>query len=100
MQVLENLKGAPVKHLDETEFRVTSKTQWLHVVSSATETHYRVSSKRKDLKPLEGLSGIVVHDHWKPYFKLPAVEHALCKTMGLSYEPIAPLFESIRWVCF
>jgi transposase len=62
-QVLEALKKSAVKHLDETGFRVGGKTQWLHVISTETQTHYRVSEKRKDLKPLEGASGIVVHDH-------------------------------------
>jgi transposase len=74
--VLENLKNAPVKHLDETGFRIAGKTQWLHVISNKLFTHYRVSPKRGDL--LSGVSGIIVHDHWKPYFTLSGVTHALC----------------------
>lgn len=62
-QVLAELKAAPVKHMDETGFRVGGKTQWLHVISSSKGTHYRVSAQRGAL--LEGVSGIVVHDHWK-----------------------------------
>ena len=75
-EALEKLKAAPVKHLDETGFRVAGKTQWLHVMSNALFTHYRVSIKRGDL--LSGVSGIIVHDHWKPYFTLAGVTHALC----------------------
>lgn len=69
-------RGAPVKHLDETGFRVGGKTQWLHTLSGADFTYYHVSEKRKSL--LEGLEGTVVHDHWRPYFQLTGVHHALC----------------------
>lgn len=79
--VLNSLKSAPVKHLDETGFRMGGKTQWLHVISTDQATHYRVSPKRGDL--LEGLSGVIVHDHWKPYFMLENVKHALCNAHHL-----------------
>ena len=75
-EMLTQLKQVPVKHLDETGFRVNGKTQWLHVVATEALTYYHISPKRKCL--LEGLSGIVVHDHWKSYYKLIDVEHALC----------------------
>jgi transposase len=73
---LETLKAAPVKHLDETGIRIGGKTQWLHVISNATHTHYRACAKRGNL--LEGVCGTVVHDHWKPYFTMTGVMHALC----------------------
>lgn len=75
-QVLSMIKGAAVKNLDETGFRVCVKTQWLHVASTPTATYYHVSPKRKSL--LEGLTGIVVHDHWKAYYNSVGVEHGLC----------------------
>lgn len=74
--ILALVRAAPVKNLDETGFRVSGKTQWLHVASSKNATYYHVSSKRKSL--LEGLSGTVVHDHWKSYYNLFGVEHGLC----------------------
>jgi transposase len=37
---------------------------------------YRVSPRRGSL--LDGITGIVVHDHWKPYYTLEGVRHALC----------------------
>ena len=73
---LAELKAAPVKHLDETGFRVGGKTRWLHVIGNQTATHYRVSEKRGNL--LTGVSGVTVHDHWKPYFTMQGVTHALC----------------------
>ena len=68
-------KTARVKHLDETGFRVAGKTQWLHSVSTENLTWYRISTKRKDLEPLIGTTGVVVHDHWKPYYQLEDVLH-------------------------
>ena len=63
--VLSAIKTAAVKNLDETGFRVAGKTQWLHMASTKTATYYHVSPKRKSL--LDGLSGTVIHDHWKSY---------------------------------
>lgn len=74
--ILSQVKIAAVKNLDETGFRVAGKTQWLHVASTKTATYYHVSPKRKSL--LDGLSGTVVHDHWKSYYNLHGVEHGLC----------------------
>ena len=55
--------------------------KWLHVASSAGLTFYRVSAGRGSL--LDGVAGIVVHDHWKPYFTMQGVDHALCNAHHL-----------------
>jgi len=72
---------APVKHLDETGLRIGGKTQWLHIASTVLLSFYRVSPKRGSL--LQGLRGIVVHDHWKPYYTLTGVLHGLCNAHHL-----------------
>jgi len=79
--VLHIVKQAPVKHLDETSLRIGGKTRWLHVMSTGKQTHYRVSEKRGNL--LDDVRGTVVHDHWKPYFKMENVRHALCNAHHL-----------------
>jgi transposase len=79
--VRDRVAAAPVKHLDETGFRVGGKTQWLHIASTMLLTFYRVAAKRGSL--LDGLTGIVVHDHWKPYYTLKGVLHALCNAHHL-----------------
>src|SRR5215218_5635915 len=79
--VRDHVAAAPVKHLDETGFRIGGKTQWLHIASTVLLTFYRVSPKRGSL--MAGVSGIVVHDHWKPYYKLTGVLHALCNAHHL-----------------
>jgi transposase len=75
-KVLAFAKKAPVKNLDETGFRVGGKTQWMHTLSTPDCTYYHVSPKRKFL--IDGVKGIVVHDHWRPYYQMPDVTHALC----------------------
>ena len=80
-KVRDLVKSAPVKHMDETGFRVGGRTQWLHIASTALLTFYRVSARRGSL--LGDVAGIVVHDHWKPYFTMPGVLHALCNAHHL-----------------
>lgn len=73
--------AAPVKHLDETGFRVGGRTQWLHIAATGLLTFYRVSSRRGSL--LAGVHGIVVHGHWKPYYTMADVTHTLCNAHHL-----------------
>ena len=79
--VRDRVAGAPVKHMDETGFRIGGKTQWLHVASTALLTFYRVCARRGSL--LTNVAGIVVHDHWKPYYTMQGVLHALCNAHHL-----------------
>ncbi|MCP5092677.1 MAG: IS66 family transposase [Gammaproteobacteria bacterium] len=79
--VCEQVKTARVKHMDETGFRAGGRTQWLHIASTALLTFYQVSARRGSL--LAGVIGIVVHDHWKPYFTMEGVLHALCNAHHL-----------------
>ena len=76
-----HVAAAPVKHMDETGFRIGGRTQWLHIASTALLTFYRVCAKRGSL--LMNVAGIVVHDHWKPYYTMPGVLHALCNAHHL-----------------
>lgn len=76
-----HVAAAALKHMDETGFRICAKLQWLHIASTRLLTHYRVSEKRGSL--LDDVVGIVVHDHWKSYFKLSGVLHALCNAHHL-----------------
>ena len=79
--VRDLVAGAAVKHMDETGFRIAAMTQWLHVACTALLTFYRVAAKRGSL--LANVTGIVVHDHWKPYYTMPNVLHALCNAHHL-----------------
>ncbi|MEH2252347.1 IS66 family transposase [Nostoc sp.] len=77
IKIASEVKTAPVKHLDETGFRIGGKTKWLHVVSTESLTWYRVADKRKDIEVLTDIKGVVVHDHWNPYYQLEDVNWIL-----------------------
>ena len=79
--VRDHVAAAPVKHMDETGFRIGGKTQWLHIASTMLLTFYRVSARRGSL--LAQVVGIVVHDHWHPYYTMTDVLHALCNAHHL-----------------
>ena len=84
-----------VKHGDETGFRVAGITHWLHTLSTPTATFYKISAKRKN--PIENLSGIFVHDHWKPYFQQTDVQHVLCNAHHLRELKALIEFEKEPW---
>jgi transposase len=81
-RIAELAAVAPVRHLDETGFRIAGKTQWLHTVSSQSLTVYRVSEKRGAV-PEDLQGGVVAHDHFKPYYGLAGVAHADCNAHHL-----------------
>ncbi len=96
-KLASDVKTAPVKHLDETGLRVAGKTQWLHSVSTPNLTWYRIATKRKDLEPLMGIRGVVVHDHWKPYYQLEDVLHQLCNAHHLRELQALTEIENEAW---
>ena len=93
--VRDLVAGAPVKHMDETGFRIGGKTQWLHVASTALLTFYRVCARRGSL--LANVAGIVVHDHWKPYYTMQGVLHALCNAHHLRELKALVEIEKEEW---
>jgi transposase len=74
--------AAKARHLDETGFRIGAKTRWLHSASTAVYTHYRVGETRGDV-PRTMADGVIVHDHFKPYYTLRGPLHALCNAHHL-----------------
>jgi transposase/FtsZ-binding cell division protein ZapB len=74
--------AAKVRHLDETGFRIGGKTRWLHSASTAVYTLYRIGETRGDV-PRTMANGVIVHDHFKPYYTLRGPLHALCNAHHL-----------------
>jgi transposase len=95
--VRDLVAGAAVKHMDETGFRIGGKTQWLHVACTTLLTFYRVCARRGSL--LANVKGIVVHDHWKPYYTLSGVLHALCNGHHLRELKALIEIEKEDWAC-
>ena len=96
-KLASEVKTAPVKHLYETGLRVARKTQWLHSVSTPDLTWYRIATKRKDLEPLIGMKGIVVHDHLQPYYQIENVLHQLCNAHHLRELRALSEIENEAW---
>jgi transposase len=86
---------AKVKHLDETGFRLGGKTQWVHIASTALLTFYRVCAERGSL--MAGVVGIVVHDHWQPYYTMKNVLHGLCNVHHLRELKALVEFDHEDW---
>jgi transposase len=88
--------SARVRHLDETGFRIGGKGQWLHTASTDALTSYRMSARRGALP--QGLKGgVIVHDHFKPYYALPRVAHALCNAHHLRELKGLIEFDKEQW---
>ncbi|KKQ32637.1 MAG: Transposase, IS66 [candidate division TM6 bacterium GW2011_GWF2_37_49] len=70
------LINAPVKHVDESGMRIDGKIKWAHALCNDKLTHYRLPQKRSDIQ--QNLTGVVVHDYFKPYYsRLKDAQHAV-----------------------
>jgi transposase len=89
------VKQAAVKHRDETGRRMAGVWQWRHVASTWLLTFYRTSRTRGAM--LEGVSGISVHDFWRPYFTIKGAAHALCNAPHLRELKLLSEVEKEPW---
>lgn len=76
------LRDASVLHVDETGFRANGKREWLHVACTRLVTWYGHHRNRgldamRAFGILPRVTGTIVHDSWKPYFRLRC-GHSLC----------------------
>lgn len=79
----EVLANSKLVHFDETGMRVEKKLHWLHSASNGEAVVYKAHRKRgleamRSFYVHSRFTGIAVHDHWKPYFKLRTSTHSLC----------------------
>ena len=82
-----------MRHLDETGFRVAGKSNGCTPSRPRPRPFYPVSEKRGAIaQGLEG--GVVVHDHFKPYYGLTGVAHAFCNARHL--RELKALIESTK----
>ena len=81
-ELKQGLRQQAVLHADETGAKVNGKLHWCHVACCAGGTLYTVHEQRgfealKAAGVLPDFEGVVVHDAWNTYFRLPGA-HALC----------------------
>jgi transposase len=73
-----------VVNADETGIRINKKTSWLHNYSTPLYAYLFPHLKRgmeaieKSGTALKDYTGWLIHDCWKPYFKLTNANHGLC----------------------
>lgn len=100
-KLIVNLLHSRVLHADETGINIDGKTHWLHCLSSPQWTLFYAHAKRgmeamKAKAVLPRFTGILVHDHWKPYFQL-GCWHALCNAHHLRELTYAYEQENQAW---
>ena len=76
-----------VAHSDETGINIDGKRNWLHVASNNLWTYFFPHEKRgsiaiDDIGIIPNFSGILCHDHWKPYYNYNCL-HSLCNAHHL-----------------
>lgn len=88
--IKKNLIKANVLNVDETGMRVNGKLNWVNIFTSDQYTLFEHSQKRgAHCNDEDGIlacyTGILVHDHFKSYYKNKVVKHAECNQHILRY---------------
>lgn len=100
-KLIAKLLSSPLLHADETGINIDGKNHWLHCLSSPQGTLFYPHAKRGlEAMQAQGVlpqyTGILVHDHWKPYFHF-ACQHALCNAHHLRELTYAHEQEGQAW---
>ena len=82
-KLMVKLLVSPLLHTDETGINIEGKRQWLHCISNDRLTLFYAHAKRgteamEAKNVLPRFTGILCHDHWKPYFHYKNCLHSLC----------------------
>jgi transposase len=89
-------------HADETGINIDGKRRWLHVASNDAWTYFFPHAKRgKEAMDAMGIlplfTGVLCHDHWKPYYRYEGCLHALCNSHHLRELTRAWEQDKQRW---
>ena len=74
--------------VDETGVNIKGQRQWLHCASNDYWTDFMAHPKRgveamENANILPRFTGVLCHDHWKPYYRFKDCKHALCNAHHL-----------------
>lgn len=89
-KIKQKLIDSGVLGVDETGVHVNGKLNWVHIFANEQYTLYEHSEKRgAHCKDEEGILaffiGILLHDHFKAYYKTRTLSHAECNQHILRY---------------
>ncbi len=98
----QSLLKEDVINSDETGVNVKAKLHWIHVASSSLMTYYMLHKKRggiamDDMEIIPNYTGILVHDHWRPYNKYNNCSHSYCNAHILRELNGVSEKESVIW---
>ena len=79
----EKLSALGVMHADETGANINGVRHWLHCASNEQWTFFHADKKRGSeafdrAGVIPKFNGVLIHDHWKPYYKYTDCCHSLC----------------------
>ena len=89
-------------HADETGVNVGGERHWLHCTSDLKWT-YLYPHKKRGCEAIDAMgilptySGVVCHDHWKPYYQYTGFSHALCNAHHLRELEFAWEKDQQKW---
>lgn len=70
-QIIEDIKNAAARNLDETTWRINGENKWLWAFITKTEALYKITNRRNHKVPLEVLGkdakGVDIHDRHSVY---------------------------------
>lgn len=84
----QKLSSSSLLHVDETGVNLNGKNIWLHSASSDLWSYF-YPHKHRGLEAMDEIGilskfwGVMVHDHWKPYYHYKECRHALCNSHHL-----------------
>ena len=86
--VKSQLTASALMHVDETGININGKRHWLHCASNLSYTHdfpheQRGTEAMNEIGIIALLTGVLCHDHWKPYYTYLFCLHQLCNARHL-----------------
>jgi transposase len=89
-------------HVDETGININGKRRWLHGASNAWWTYFYPHDKRgkeamDEADILPHFTGVLCHDHWKPYYRYTQCRHSLCNAHHLRELERAWEHDGMNW---
>lgn len=98
-QIKKYLIETKIAHSDETGLRINGEQHWLHTLCDNNYVSYGVNKKRgkdaiEEMELLKFFTGILVHDHFKPYYRYEQITHAECNAHIIRYlKSVVDIFQ-------